>query len=201
MAKLKPCSTCQKEIASSAPTCPHCGAANKAPKKSIGTGTGIIIIIALIWGFNSLKEANKPKAPPETAQQKTQRLERELKAIPEEQYQKNFERYQQLLQLHPNNEKYQQRVKFYKPKAMREKEIVKQFSAWDGSHTQFERMIKNVLKDPDSYEHIETKYIDKEQHIIVITKYRARNSFGGYVVESKAAKFSIDGQFLTEITL
>ena len=84
---------------------------------------------------------------------------------------------------------------------MREKEIVKQFSAWDGSHTQFERMIKNVLKDPDSYEHIETKYIDKEQHIIVITKYRARNSFGGYVVESKAAKFSIDGQFLTEITL
>lgn len=200
MAKLKNCSTCSNQIAANAPTCPHCGAINKKPRKSIGTGTGLIIIIGMVWAMTSLFETSAPAKPPETKEQKTARLERELKTIPVEEYKENLTRYKQLLQLHPSNEKYKNKVAYYEPKANRQEKIIKQFSSWDGSHRQFEIMVKNRLKDPDSYEHDNTKYIDKGDHIIVVMRYRAKNSFGGYVVETKGGKFSIDGSFLGWIT-
>ena len=59
-------------------------------------------------------------------------------------------------------------------------------SEWDGSVRQVERYLKNNLKDPDSYESIEWSPVTEagEGHIVRV-KYRAKNSFGGYVVENK----------------
>ena len=84
------------------------------------------------------------------------------------------------------------------PQQIRKETIEKAFSAWDGSHYNLERYIKKHLKDPDRYEHIETRFGDKVDHILVITKYRARNSFGGMVIEQVAAKTDINGN-ITEI--
>lgn len=42
----------------------------------------------------------------------------------------------------------------------REKWIDSQFSFWDGSHNDLEKLIKDVLNDEKSYKHIETSYID-----------------------------------------
>ena len=58
-------------------------------------------------------------------------------------------------------------------------------SAWDGNHDGLEDLIKAKLKDPDSMETIETKItpVDANGNHAVFLKYRARNSFGGMVVE------------------
>ena len=64
-------------------------------------------------------------------------------------------------------------------------------SAWDGSHYHFEHSLKRRLKDPDSYEHIETRVTKKGTdglHSLYMT-YRAKNSFGGFVVGTATGKF------------
>tara|TARA_R110000823_G_scaffold309594_1_gene433945 strand:+ start:10798 stop:11442 length:645 start_codon:yes stop_codon:yes gene_type:complete len=69
------------------------------------------------------------------------------------------------------------------------------FSAWDGSCRNLERSIKNNMNDPDSYEHIETRYSydPDEGYFDVITKFRGRNGFGGMVVNAVKAKVLFDG--------
>ena len=76
--------------------------------------------------------------------------------------------------------------------------ISRGFSAVNGSHIRLARWVKKRLRDPGSYEHIETRYIDVGDHLIVTLKYRAKNGFGGFSVESVTAKALIDGT-LTEI--
>ncbi len=83
-----------------------------------------------------------------------------------------------------------------KPKTaaeIRQDKIERQFSAWDGSHRELERWVEANLKDPDSYEHIETKYGDQGEYITVQMKFRAKNSFGGYVVNTAIGKYSLNG--------
>lgn len=88
-----------------------------------------------------------------------------------------------------------------KPKTaaeLHQEKIESQFSAWDGSHRALERYIKDHLKDPDSYEHIKTTYIENaDKTLTIYTKYRAKNSFGGYVIESAIATATINGELIT----
>lgn len=54
-------------------------------------------------------------------------------------------------------------------------------SAWDGSHTDFKRRVKNAMRNPSSFEHMETRIApvsEDGQHILIMT-YRAENGFGG----------------------
>ncbi|MDD5749463.1 MAG: hypothetical protein PHO91_01590 [Patescibacteria group bacterium] len=76
----------------------------------------------------------------------------------------------------------------------RKKMIEKQFSAWDGSHIQLTKLIKNAMNDPKSYEHVETTYWDMKNHLIVNTTFRGKNAFGGTVKNTIKAKVSIDGE-------
>ena len=57
-------------------------------------------------------------------------------------------------------------------------------SAWDGSNSSLIRETKNTMKDPKSFEHVETVIgtVSNGQHKAVMT-YRGRNGFGGMVVE------------------
>lgn len=56
-----------------------------------------------------------------------------------------------------------------------------------------ERILKENLKDPDSYDKIsEKKFIvtdDKKIYIQVLIKYRAKNSFGGMNISEQAFNF------------
>ena len=81
--------------------------------------------------------------------------------------------------------------------------IERQFSAWDGRHIKLYQFIKENLNDPDSLQHIETRYwknFDENGQfnntITVKTKYRAKNSFGGYVVEYISADCDMDGNII-----
>ena len=57
--------------------------------------------------------------------------------------------------------------------------IPKQFSTWDGSCYEFVRLLKENMNDPDSFEHVETRYDVGDYKLIVYMKYRGRNGFGG----------------------
>ena len=59
-----------------------------------------------------------------------------------------------------------------------------QNSPWDGSVWQVKKYLKSSLKDPKSYEGIEWSGVIKDGETYKVRhKYRAKNSFGGYVVE------------------
>ncbi len=70
--------------------------------------------------------------------------------------------------------KQEQEMSALKAKTQQERKtnIEKQFSAWDGKHITFSRMIQENLKDPDSFKHVETRYEDKGDYILVAMKYR-----------------------------
>jgi hypothetical protein len=83
-----------------------------------------------------------------------------------------------------------------KKKNERDKSIRLQFSAWDGSHYNLEKHIKKNMNDPDSYKHVETRYVDLETYLIVTTTFRGKNGFGGVVTNNITAKVDMNGNIL-----
>lgn len=164
----------------------------------------------LVAGNKKLEKLNAQAKNERAAIQKaeiTEKLLAELKSIPVEEYKKNKSLYQQLLSMHPNNDLYKDKVEFYSNKIKEDKRkkiaaekrkesIDSQFSAWDGSHRNLERVIQKSMNDPDSYDHVETVYWDRGDHLIVRTTFRGKNAFGGVVKNSVKAKVSLDGKVL-----
>lgn len=74
--------------------------------------------------------------------------------------------------------------------------LSEQFSAWDGSHRGLTARIKRSMNDPDSYEHVETRYSDQGSHLIVVTTFRGANAFGGKVLTTVRAKTDMQGHVL-----
>ena len=119
--------------------------------------------------------------------------------------------YQQLSAIDPNSKDYKKNAEYYAKQvkivedkkkeealklaraAERQKQIEAQFSAWDGSHRGLERVVKDAMNDPDSYDHVETRYIDKGDYLIVITSFRGKNAFGGVVKNTVRAKVDMNG--------
>ena len=93
--------------------------------------------------------------------------------------------------------------KIEKPKTeddIRNERIEKQFSLWDGSHKNLTTLIKESMNDPDSYKHVETVYWDKGDYLIVRTKFRGKNAFGGVVTNYVTAKIDLDGNIMEIIS-
>ena len=68
-------------------------------------------------------------------------------------------------------------------------------SGWNGAHAGVEKYVKANLRDPDSYDHIETRITpvnERGEHALVM-KYRAKNGFGGMNVESLVATIKNEG--------
>ncbi len=78
-----------------------------------------------------------------------------------------------------------------------------QFSAWDGSHSKLESYIKEHMNDPDSYEHVETRYrvvqTKTERHAVISTTFRGKNAYGGVVKNVVVAKTNLDTGDVLEI--
>lgn len=85
------------------------------------------------------------------------------------------------------------------PEEARKELIKKEFSAWDGSHFKLEEYIKKSMNDPNSYEHIETRYWDRGEFLVVQTTFRGKNAFGGVVKNSIKAKVGLDGSIMEVI--
>lgn len=82
------------------------------------------------------------------------------------------------------------------PKSPREQKIESQFSGWSGSHTVLEKTIISTMNDPDSYEHVETRYGDKGDYLIISTKFRGKNKFGGVITQVVTAKVDLNGNII-----
>lgn len=137
----------------------------------------------------------------------TEKILSELKKIPVTEYQENKKRYQTLVNLYPENKTYKDKYVLYtnklsaqkaktKDRAARQEKIENQFSGWDGSNRPLEKLIKNSMNDPDSYDHVKTVYWDQKDYLIVKTTFRGKNAFGGLVLNSVKAKISIGGTVL-----
>lgn len=82
--------------------------------------------------------------------------------------------------------------------AKRAEQIELKFSSWDGSHRDLEKRIKEAMNDPDSYKHYKTVYVDRGDHLTVITEFGGKNGFGGMVRNTVSADYSLDGNFIKE---
>lgn len=60
------------------------------------------------------------------------------------------------------------------------------FSAWDGSSHYLVKKTKAKLRDPSSFDHVQTRFSkpDDMGRISVKMEYRAKNGFGGFVIEN-----------------
>lgn len=76
------------------------------------------------------------------------------------------------------------------------KMIEEQFSSWDGSHINLTKAIKKDMNDPNSYEHVSTKYFDLGDHLKVVTEFRGTNSFGAKVKNTVIAQVGLDGHII-----
>ncbi len=82
-------------------------------------------------------------------------------------------------------------------KERRQHLIDRQFAGFSGANVYVQRAIKENMNDPDSYDHIETTYSDKGKYILVFTKFRGKNSFGGTIIQNVTAKVDIEGNVIS----
>jgi len=163
--------------------------------------------------LSALYAAAKEKIAEAQRAEESAEILTELKTVPSSDAEKNKSLYQHLVKLNPDNQEYQAKVKLYTDKIAEEQERIRQEQEririvearkkkiesqfrWDGSHRVLERVIKELMNNPKSYEHIETVYWDKGDYLIVRTTFRGTNAFGGVIKDSIRAKVSIDGQVL-----
>jgi hypothetical protein len=78
----------------------------------------------------------------------------------------------------------------------RTEQIGRHFSAWDGSHRNLTALIKESMNDPRSFEHDRTTYRDAGDHLVVQTRFRGKNAFGGTVLNQVTARVDLDGNVL-----
>ena len=83
-----------------------------------------------------------------------------------------------------------------------ENKITHQFSAFNGYHRGLVRLTEEHLKDPDSFQHINTRHWKNlkdgvfDGTITVVMEYRAKNGFGGYEIGNIAAVYDVDGNLV-----
>ena len=78
----------------------------------------------------------------------------------------------------------------------RQGEIEKDFSAWNGRHVELTKYVKKYMFNPGSFEHIETKYADMGDYLIIEMTFRGENRLGAKAINTIRAKVSLDGDII-----
>jgi flagellar biosynthesis GTPase FlhF len=67
-------------------------------------------------------------------------------------------------------------------------------SSWDGSHRAFRDAVRDQMREPNSFEHIETRVtpVDENGMHTILMQYRARNGFGGMNVGAAFGQYRND---------
>lgn len=76
------------------------------------------------------------------------------------------------------------------------------FSAWDGSCRPLVEYVKDKVRDPDSFEHINTEYIESREYpvsYLVTMRFKSKNSFGGYKVGYITAEVTSGGRITSVV--
>ncbi|MCC2607336.1 zinc ribbon domain-containing protein [Planctobacterium marinum] len=168
MALLK-CKECGKDVSSKAKSCPNCGA---KPPKQTSFLTWLVTILIVIGFVGAFIGESSLTAEQRAARDEQVRLKREQEEVAKAEREK------------------------LKAKEDAEKKL-KGFhclSSWDGSHRQVASYVEKNMRDPDSFEHIETVItpVDEDGNHLLKMTYRGKNGFGGMSVESVVATVSND---------
>lgn len=75
-------------------------------------------------------------------------------------------------------------------KEKHDKWIKDQFSAWDGSHKDLVKLVKDNMNDPKSFEHVKTKYRVENKDLVVYMEYRGKNAFNTLIKGTVKARAS-----------
>lgn len=84
------------------------------------------------------------------------------------------------------------------PEQIAQKQISDQFN-YDGMHFTVAYMVQDNLNDPDSFEHIETVYEEKKDHLLILMKYRASNVFNAKIKKEILVRVTKDTGTVLEI--
>jgi len=118
----------------------------------------------------------------------------ELKAIPASQYSENLSKYNELKSIRPESEKYQKKSVYYADKIKeQDRQAKERAKAVQQGRFSAERLVQSSLKNPDSYEHVNTKYLITDKEIVFIVTYRGTNSFNAVVPGKSVVKTDLDG--------
>lgn len=79
---------------------------------------------------------------------------------------------------------------------IRKEFIDKAFSQWDGSQFNLVKLVKDNMNDPESFKHVETKYWDMKDKLVVLMNYRGKNAYGGVVTESVKVETDLQGNII-----
>lgn len=72
-------------------------------------------------------------------------------------------------------------------------------SAWDGSNRELVKSVKSRMNDPKSFEHVETRFIDRGNSLSLFMTYRGKNAFGGVVTNKVSAELDKNTRSLSNI--
>jgi DNA-directed RNA polymerase subunit RPC12/RpoP len=61
------------------------------------------------------------------------------------------------------------------------------FSGWNGSNKELVDLVKSTMNDPDSFEHVETRFSDKGNSLSILMTYRGKNGFNATITNSVSA--------------
>ena len=75
----------------------------------------------------------------------------------------------------------------------------KYFSSRDGSNAELVSYVKKGMKDPSSFEHVETRFNDKGDHYEIYMQFRGKNSFNAVVTQQVTADFNKATRTLSNI--
>ena len=116
-----------------------------------------------------------------------------VKQIPANKFDENLSVYEKLITLKPNDQTIQKKYEHYKKASKTLKDVKGRLSSYDGSYEPLVRYVKENMKNPSSFEHIETRYSVQPQKIYVTMKYRGTNGFGAIVIESSKVEIELNG--------
>lgn len=83
---------------------------------------------------------------------------------------------------------------------IRAEKIKNSFNSWDGSHYELTRLIKKNMHDPESYQHVSTRFHDDRDSLLIRTSYRGKNAFGAVVLNRLVARVDLDGNLVQIIS-
>ena len=180
MAKLVKCRTCDKEIAKSAKTCPHCGEKKPTKKKTnikmVLLGILVVGVLFAFFGPTDEQIETEKKLKIEQKKEKIAQLLAEVKKIPADNYEENYFGYKKLVDLEPTNKDYVKKLKHYKAKY----DFIE--SMCSTCRIEARKRNKASLNNPQTYKTV--TYIDKWDNgtYYYQEEFIGKNAFG---VESK----------------
>ena len=173
-------------------------------KKRLSWGVGVALVAALFLGvgvYADYRMENLKEIDPAAYRNRMKELEAQVAKVPAAEFDENLRLYKKLQYLNPENKRYAEKISYYREqktaavKAAKAKKAAAEaaalvekkckgfhcLSGWGGFHRGVRTYVEERMREPDSFEHIETRITpvnEKGKHTLTM-RYRARNGFGG----------------------